>query len=216
MQRCKLAALLCALLLCFAPVCAHAAAEVFISVTATTQGVWDGEQETTLAELKAVSENAPMPAGSSNGVATLPIAADGTARFGPIACEELGEYYYTIRQLPGSSTDVVYDQQEYQLKIQVTVDEATGEKQMSVVLYQGDEGNKFDQAAFTNQSLLTPSPSPTVTVTPKPTHSGNLTPTGVQDYWPLYVAGMVLLGCISIAMIVVLCRKEDYDEAEDE
>lgn len=193
--------------------------EVFISVRVETEGVLPEERETLQAELKALTVDAPMPNGTSKDVYKLMIPPTGEAKLGPIKCEKLGEYKYTIRLLPGENPNLVYDQQVYDLKIQVAVDEETGERQVIVVLYQDEESNKFEDVLFVNQSLLPPTPTPPpaeISPTPKPTHSGNLTPTGVRDYWPLYVTGMGILGCISIAMIVVLCRKETYDEAEDE
>ncbi len=193
--------------------------EVFISVRVGTEGVLPDEQESLQVELKALTPGAPMPSGTSKDLYKLMIPPTGEAKLGALKCEKLGEYKYTIRLLPGENPNLVYDQQVYDLKIQVAVDEKTGEYQLTVVLYQDEESYKFEEVLFVNQSLLPPTPSPPpaeVSPTPKPTHSGNLTPTGVQDYWPLYVTGMGVLGCISIAMIVVLCRRETYDEEENE
>lgn len=115
----------------------------------------------------------------------------------------------------GELPNGVYDQQTYRATLSVYRDNGT--LTALVVLYQGDSSDKLHTATFRNVYAALPTPEPTATLTPRPTPrptDGSLTPTGVEDHWPLYLAGMAVLAVIACAMIVVLCRKERHDEPQ--
>ncbi|MDO4891302.1 MAG: FctA domain-containing protein, partial [Coriobacteriaceae bacterium] len=70
-------------------------------------------------ELRAVTEGAPMPEGD-----TATAKAGGTARFGNITFDKVGEYLYSITEVAGETLGMTYDvKPHYAL---VTVDEVDG------------------------------------------------------------------------------------------
>ena len=56
------------------------------------------------------SEDAPMPEGAQDGVATTTNAADGTVSFGDITFDAVGEYDYTITEANDGQDGISYDE----------------------------------------------------------------------------------------------------------
>jgi pilin isopeptide linkage protein len=98
--------------------------------------------------------DAPMPAGSVNGVKTVTITGPGSTYFGEITYEKVGNYYYTISELVGASGDYSYDTSVYDLIVQVTWKYAAGgELQAIMYLSERGETEKQERAQFTNTVL---------------------------------------------------------------
>lgn len=98
--------------------------------------------------------NAPMPAGSVNGVKTATIAGTGNTTFGTITYTAVGDYLYTISEVAGTSGDYVYDTTMYDLTVQVTwKDQAGGTLQAVMYLVKHGQTEKQERAQFTNTVL---------------------------------------------------------------
>ena len=65
-------------------------------------------------------DNAPLPAGASNGTATVSIIHEGSVTFSPIAFDREGVYVYELRELPGSDSLCTYDSTVYTVTVTVT------------------------------------------------------------------------------------------------
>lgn len=99
----------------------------------------------------SAQNNAPMPAGSVNGVKTVTIAGTGNTTFGAITYTAVGDYLYTISEAAGSSGDYAYDTTVYDLTVQVTwLDQAGGTLQAVMYLVKHGQTEKQERAQFTN------------------------------------------------------------------
>lgn len=70
--------------------------------------------------MTAQNENAPMPAGSSNGVKTVTMQGAGSTEFGEIIFTEPGVYRYTIGEKDTGTAGYTYDTEVYTLAYEVT------------------------------------------------------------------------------------------------
>jgi pilin isopeptide linkage protein len=100
--------------------------------------------------------NAPMPAGTVNGVRTTtitlsPYIGSGSSTFGTIVYTAVGDYQYTISEVAGTNPDFVYDTTVYDLTVQVTWrDYPGGALQAIMYLTLHNQDVKQAQALFTN------------------------------------------------------------------
>ena len=103
--------------------------------------------------------NAPMPAGTINGVKTAtitlaPNVASGNTTFGTITYNTPGDYKYTINEVTGTNPDFVYDTTVYDLTVQVTWRDYTdGALQAIMYLTLHNQDVKQERAQFTNTVL---------------------------------------------------------------
>ena len=74
-------------------------------------------------QLKALTEGAPMPAESGNGIKTIQITGAGSMEFGEIVYTEPGEWKYEITELNGGVKGYTYDTKVYTLTVTVTQNE---------------------------------------------------------------------------------------------
>lgn len=96
-------------------------------------------------------DNAPMPAGSVNGVKSVTIAGAGNTTFGIITYTAVGDYRYTISEVAGTSGNYAYDTTVYDLVVQVTwKDQAGGVLQAAMYLVMQGQTEKQERAQFTN------------------------------------------------------------------
>lgn len=65
-------------------------------------------------------DNAPLPAGASNGTATVSIIHEGSTVFSPIVFDREGVYVYELRELSGSDPLCTYDSTVYTVTVTVT------------------------------------------------------------------------------------------------
>ncbi len=122
------------------------ALKVEVPVEVTIEG--PGDSDTVTIQLTAVTENAPLPEGGSEGVYEQQIKGAGSITL-VMTYTKIGVYSYTIKQLPGNDPYAVsYDDAEYQLTVFVTMGE-DGTMQTTTVLEDKD-GEKTDKAKFHN------------------------------------------------------------------
>ena len=70
-------------------------------------------------QMKAVTEGAPMPDGSADGIMTVQITGTGSEEFGEMWFEEAGEWVYEITELNGGVENYTYDTSVYTLTVKV-------------------------------------------------------------------------------------------------
>ena len=70
-------------------------------------------------QMKAVTEGAPMPEGSADGVKTVQITGSGSYEFGVMTYTEAGEWVYEISELNGGVENYTYDTTKYTLTVKV-------------------------------------------------------------------------------------------------
>ena len=99
-------------------------------------------------------DNAPMPAGSVNGVKSVTILGAGNTTFGMITYTAVGDYRYTISEAAGTSADYTYDAGVFDLTVQVTwKDQAGGTLEAVMYLVRHGQTEKQERAQFTNTVL---------------------------------------------------------------
>ena len=123
-------------------------------------------------QMKAITEGAPMPAGSSDGIKSMQITGAGSKEFGEIVYTEPGEWVYEISELKGNAEGYTYDTTVYTLTVKVTQnDDGTLTKTETI------KGG--DAIVFTNKYEA-----------PKTPKTGDTT----LQVGPLFLAGAVITG----------------------
>lgn len=176
---------------------------------------------------------APMPEGGQD---ILELRGAGQGTFPAITYDKPGVYRYSLSQLQGTAS-CRYDTSEYNLT--VTVVNSGNEMELAAILYQDNVNNKLEMPVFRNRYRTEPdssessgsdgddgpdSPSepssPERPLDEKPdtphTHSWpELVPTGVEDKWPFYAAGIIVLLLIAARMAWILFKKEESDGSQE-
>ena len=107
-------------------------------------------------QMKAVTEGAPMPAGSKDGVKTVQITGNGSYEFGNMYYDEPGEWVYEISEIDDGVKGYTYDTTKYTLTVKVTEDaDGDGYLDKTETVTGGD-----GQIVFTNVYKAEPAPSP--------------------------------------------------------
>ena len=95
-----------------------------VSIDPPVQKVITGDKPASPAtftfQMKAITEGAPMPAGSSDGIKSMQITGAGSKEFGEIVYTEPGEWVYEISELKGNAEGYTYDTTVYTLTVKVT------------------------------------------------------------------------------------------------
>lgn len=142
----------CILLVLFAAaVPGHAFAaereQISIPVRVLTEGSEPDRNGVYTVELLAQTPGSPMPEGSTAGVYRLSLKGGSTGHI-VIPCDVLGVFDYRIRQVPGTDSDCIYDEQTYRLRLYVTERE-DGSLSASAMLYDREE-EKQTEILFCN------------------------------------------------------------------
>lgn len=193
----SLIALMMAAMLIAAPALAENPS-VVLDAAVTLQGTLPDTAEE-FAIVMTAEDGAPLPVEGDSMQITIKGA--GKASFAALEFDHVGIYHYTIVQKPGKDKDAKYDATVYRLQVAVVNAEEGGLKTV-VGLYQDGEDAKQDEALFNNvyPTILPP---------------GEVTPTGVEDKWPWYLAGCAAMLMVCAAMIAVLRRKEEQPVVAD-
>ncbi len=101
-------------------------------------------------QLKAVTANAPMPAGSSNGVFQVTNHEGGAVIIPYITFTDAGIYEYTLAEIPGSAKGYTYDDTVYEITVTVT-DDGSGQLKAAVAYAVG--GQVVTGMTFANEYL---------------------------------------------------------------
>ena len=99
-------------------------------------------------QMKAITEGAPMPAGSADGIMTMQITGAGSKEFGEAEITETGTYVYEITELKGAAEGYTYDTKVYTLTVTVTQDDKGNLQKEEVYTVDGKEA---ESPVFTNK-----------------------------------------------------------------
>lgn len=77
------------------------------------------KQETFTFQMKALTDGAPMPEGSKDGVKSVDITGSGSYEFGEMYYEKPGQWKYEITEVKGSAEGYTYDSTVYTLIVSV-------------------------------------------------------------------------------------------------
>ena len=107
-------------------------------------------------QMKAITEGAPMPEGSVDGVKTMEITGAGTKEFGKTTYTEVGTYVYEISEVKGNAEGYTYDTAIYTLTVEVT--EGADGNLVAKETYTDANGKVVKSATATFTNTYTPKP----------------------------------------------------------
>ena len=202
------------LMMCGAALAAQEPAKVDQEVVITLSGSLPSPRETFTVVMEALDDKNPMPGGQVGGTYEIEIKGEkkkgNSGWFPTITFDQVGKYKYRIWQEPGNHPRGTYDDTVYTMTVTVT-NTADYKGLEAVVSFRDDEGGpKPDNNLFHN-SYKSP--------------DGTVTPTGVADDWPYYLAASAALMVISVFLMTKLRRREaletemgtlELDEDEDD
>lgn len=144
----------------------------------------------------AAQDGAPMPAGQTGGTYDVTLNGPGEVHFPAITYDHVGTYTYTVSQLEGDDKHCEYDPSVYTLTVYVLNKADFSGFDITAVFTDSEGGPKPDNNLFGN--IYTPDPE-----------NGSITPTGVADHWPKYLAGSAVLFAVSGVLATRLRRREE-------
>ena len=144
----------------------------------------------------AAQDGAPMPAGQTGGTYDVTLNGPGEVHFPAITYDHVGTYTYTVSQLKGDDKHSEYDPSVYTLTVYVLNKADFSGFDITAVFTDSEGGPKPDNNLFGN--IYTPDPE-----------NGSITPTGVADHWPKYLAGSAVLFAVSGVLATRLRRREE-------
>ena len=144
----------------------------------------------------AAQDGAPMPAGQTGGTYDVTLNGPGEVHFPAITYDHVGTYTYTVSQLEGDDRHCEYDPSVYTLTVYVLNKADFSGFDITAVFTDSEGGPKPDNNLFGN--IYTPDPE-----------NGSITPTGVADHWPKYLAGSAVLFAVSGVLATRLRRREE-------
>ena len=145
--------------------------------------------ETFTFQMKALTEGAPMPEGSSGGVKTIQITGSNSYEFGNMYYEKAGMWKYEITEVKGNVEGYTYDTTAYTLTVTVTEEKVGNQIKLSKTeTIEGGNGT----IVFTNKYEK---------VVP-PNNSGGTPTTG--DMLPMLGIGLVACAALAIATVAFM------------
>ena len=144
----------------------------------------------------AAQDGAPMPAGQVGGTYDVTLNGPGEVHFPAITYDHVGTYTYTVSQLGGDDRHCEYDDSVYTLTVYILNNADFSGFDITAVFTDSEGGPKPDNNLFGN--IYTPDPE-----------NGSITPTGVADHWPKYLAGSAVLFAVSGVLATRLRRREE-------
>ena len=142
----------------------------------------------------AAQDGAPMPAGQTGGTYDVTLNGPGEVHFPAITYDHVGTY--TVSQLKGDDKHCEYDPSVYTLTVYVLNKADFSGFDITAVFTDSEGGPKPDNNLFGN--IYTPD-----------LENGSITPTGVADHWPKYLAGSAVLFAVSGVLATRLRRREE-------
>ena len=184
-------------MMCCTAFAAQEPAKVHQEVEIRLSGSLPNPRETFTVGMKALDDRNPMPGGATGGTCELKIKGEkktgNTGTFPTMTFDHIGVYKYEIWQKPGQHPRGPYDDTVYTMTVQIT-NSADYESLEAVVTFRDHEGGpKPNNDLFHNSYASVP---------------GTVTPTGVADDWPYYLAGSAALMLMSLFLMTKLRRRE--------
>ena len=137
-------------------------------------------------------------------------AASGTVNFGAIRYDKVGRYTYTIKEQKGTDAAYKYDEREYKVEVEISLDRTTNKLSAKATITTGNTPAKVAEFAnFSNKAAPTPSATPAATATPS---SGtNSDKTGDVNNTPWIILLGIALAA-GIGLVVVYKKKPEDNE----
>lgn len=191
--RMVVVAMLCTFMLA-QPVLAAGFASVSIPVEVKATGNKPSVPEKYHIQVKAESENAPLPPeDSAAGKHWMTITGPGKRNI-DIDFDGLGIYKYSVRQEKGTNRNCTYDDRVYFVTVYVLNDEENGGVEVIYNIYLGDEdGKKVDDIIFENKYRYPDVPQ-----------------TGDESNFPMYI--VLAGGSILVLAALYLTRRREEEE----
>lgn len=189
---------------------------VSLPVTVRVSGKVPDTAEYVSIVLEAADPANPMPGGANGGAYTLRMRAGSASAFPEIMFDRIGTYRYTVRQNRGNTAGCTYDASLFVVDVSIV---PSRDGLYPVIVVQENEGStKLSGITFRNTYRdATPTPAPGVTTPPGPSAPDELPPTGVEDYWMLYLGGAAAFLLLAVLMVRILLRPDERKEgARDE
>lgn len=184
-------------LMCCAAFAAQEPAKVHQEVEIRLSGSLPNPRETFTVVMKALDDRNPMPGGATGGTCELKIKGEkktgNTGTFPTMTFDHIGVYKYEIWQKPGKHPRGTYDDTVYTMTVQITNSNDLSQLLATVTFRDHEGGPKPDNDLFHNEYASPP---------------GTVTPTGVADDWPYYLAGSAALMLMSLFLMTKLRRRE--------
>lgn len=199
------------LVVCAMPALAAASVSVSLPVTVRVSGKVPAAAEYVSIVLEAADAANPMPEGSADGKYKLRMRAGSESAFPEIVYTKPGTYRYTVRQNRGNVAGCTYDASLFVVDVCI----APGDDGLyPVIVVQENEGTtKLGGITFRNTYRdATPTPNPGEPEPPTPPSSGELPPTGVEDYWMFYLGGAAAFLLLAGLMVRILLRPDERRE----
>lgn len=191
-------------LICGAALAAQEPAKVEQEVEITLSGSLPSPRETFTVVMEALKDSNPMPDGQTGGTYSIEILGEkktgNEGTFPTMTFYRVGVYKYLIWQEPGNHPRGTYDDTVYTMTVTVT-NSADYEGFDVVVSFRDDKGGpKPNNDLFHNKYAA---------------ENGTITPTGVADDWPYYLAGSAALMMMSLFLMTKLRRREAPETGMD-
>lgn len=179
-------------------------AKVDREVVITLSGSLPSPRETFTVVMEALDDKNPMPGGQVGGTYEIEIKGEkkkgNSGWFPTMTFVRPGEYQYKVWQEPGNHPRGTYDDTVYTMTVLV-MNSTDFSKLEAIVVFNDDEGGpKPDNDLFHNSYAAEP---------------GTITPTGVEDDWPYYLAASAVLMAMSLFLMTKLRRREALETDAD-
>ena len=185
------------LMLCGGAMAAQKPAEARQKVKITLSGSLPNPRETFTVVMKALDDSNPMPGGKTGGTSEIKIKGEkktgNSGTFATMTFDHVGVYKYEIWQKPGTHPRGTYDDTVYTMAVTVTNSGDLSSLIATITFRDHEGGPKPNNDLFHNKYAAEP---------------GTITPTGVADDWPYYLAGSAALLMMSVLLMTKLRRKE--------
>ena len=154
------------------------------------------QTETFEIQMKALTQNAPMPEHTKDQQATIEIQGQGKKEFPVITFTQPGTYQYEIIQKMKNTEGYTYDSCVYNVTVYCTAD-VSRELEITVVALEQNEGKvKKEAVRFLNKYEV----SKALSEQNKPAQSENITPVKTSDNTPVrtWLCIFVISGFLSL------------------
>ena len=179
-------------------------AKVHQEVEITLSGSLPHPRETFTVIMEALDDKNPMPGGQVGGEYSIEILGEkrtgNLSTFPVITYTRPGIYKYEVWQEAGKHPRATYDDTVYTMTVTVLNKSDFSAFDVTVTFRDDEGGPKPDNDLFHNSYAAEP---------------GTITPTGVEDDWPYYLAASAVLMAMSLFLMTKLRRREALETDAD-
>ena len=136
----------------------------------------------------------PLPNGASGTSVTTTTTGAEEKEFGVITFDKEGVYVYEVSEENTGEKGYTYDGSVYTLTYTITLNKEAGKYEKELVVTK--DGEAYDKSYFEFTNKYTKSTG------------GSSTKTGVEDRWPMYLGGAVLLVLAALGILLYYRKKK--------